>query len=330
MKYSYDISRGIQKLKSKTSTIFSALALGVTSIITVIAIPIAAHASSSAIYNNIPNSQPRNVVSLGFEATGTSEFGGEVSFVGSARSNPTVTVLMSSWGCENGNWHSNNCSTTPGATFPVPITLNVYNTGTGTTQGSAPGSLITSVTKSFAIPYRPSADTRCTNDAAGKWFSTADNTCYNGYATPISFNLANITLPAQAVISVAYNTSDYGHAPVGHSACSAATTTAAGCGYDSLNVGTADSLTVGSQLKPNDAYQDTLNDSCINNGPLTPFGLDVGCWTGYQPAFKVTASQALPTSKDNCKNDGWKTYGSTFKNQGDCVSFVATNGKNQP
>ena len=37
----------------------------------------------------------------------------------------------------------------------------------------------------------------------------------------------------------------------------------------------------------------------------------------------------LPTSKDQCKNDGWKTYG-IFKNQGDCVSFVATNGRNLP
>ena len=326
MKYRYDISHSLQKLKSRTSTIFSALALGVAGIITVIAIPIAAHASSSAIYNNIPNPQPGNVVSLAFEATGTSEFGGQVGFEGAARSNPTVTVLMSSWGCENGNWHSNNCSTTPGKTFSVPITLNVYNVGTGTTQGSAPGSLITSLTKTFAIPYRPSADTRCFGDQIGKWFSTADNTCYNGFATPISFDLANVTLPAQAVISVAYNTTDYGHNKVGPSLCSA---TAAGCGYDSLNVGTVDSLTVGSQPKPNDAYQDTVYDSCTD-GSINPFGLDVGCWTGQQPAFKVTASQALPTSKDNCKNDGWKTYGSSFKNQGDCVSFVATNGKNQP
>jgi hypothetical protein len=37
-----------------------------------------------------------------------------------------------------------------------------------------------------------------------------------------------------------------------------------------------------------------------------------------------------PTNKDQCKNDGWKTFGTTFKNQGDCVSFVATGGKNQP
>jgi hypothetical protein len=37
----------------------------------------------------------------------------------------------------------------------------------------------------------------------------------------------------------------------------------------------------------------------------------------------------LPTSKDQCKKDGWKNYG-IFKNQGDCVSFVATHGKNPP
>ncbi|HSX04935.1 MAG TPA: hypothetical protein VLF69_00485 [Candidatus Saccharimonadales bacterium] len=38
----------------------------------------------------------------------------------------------------------------------------------------------------------------------------------------------------------------------------------------------------------------------------------------------------LPTAKDQCVSSGWKSYGATFKNQGDCVSFVATHGKNQP
>lgn len=37
----------------------------------------------------------------------------------------------------------------------------------------------------------------------------------------------------------------------------------------------------------------------------------------------------LPTSKDDCKKGGWKRYG-VFKNQGDCVSFVASDGKNKP
>jgi hypothetical protein len=39
--------------------------------------------------------------------------------------------------------------------------------------------------------------------------------------------------------------------------------------------------------------------------------------------------QMLPTNKDQCKKDGWKVFG-VFKNQGDCVSFVATGGKNLP
>jgi hypothetical protein len=38
----------------------------------------------------------------------------------------------------------------------------------------------------------------------------------------------------------------------------------------------------------------------------------------------------LPTTKEQCKRGGWQTYGTTFKNQGDCVSFVATHGANAP
>jgi hypothetical protein len=37
----------------------------------------------------------------------------------------------------------------------------------------------------------------------------------------------------------------------------------------------------------------------------------------------------LPTSKDQCKNGGWQTY-RVFKNQGQCVTFVATGGKTLP
>jgi hypothetical protein len=35
-----------------------------------------------------------------------------------------------------------------------------------------------------------------------------------------------------------------------------------------------------------------------------------------------------PYSKDQCKNGGWMNYG--FANKGQCVSFVATGGKNPP
>lgn len=37
----------------------------------------------------------------------------------------------------------------------------------------------------------------------------------------------------------------------------------------------------------------------------------------------------LPTTGDQCQKGGWAAYG-VFKNHGDCVSFVATKGKNLP
>jgi hypothetical protein len=43
----------------------------------------------------------------------------------------------------------------------------------------------------------------------------------------------------------------------------------------------------------------------------------------------VRDAQPLPTSKDQCKNGGWRDFG-VFKNQGDCVSFFATGGDNPP
>jgi hypothetical protein len=44
----------------------------------------------------------------------------------------------------------------------------------------------------------------------------------------------------------------------------------------------------------------------------------------------VRDAPPLPTSKDQCKKGGWRNYGDRFKNQGACVSFVATGGKKKP
>ena len=41
------------------------------------------------------------------------------------------------------------------------------------------------------------------------------------------------------------------------------------------------------------------------------------------------ALPVLPTTKQECMNGGWRRFG-RFKNQGDCVSFVATGGKKPP
>jgi hypothetical protein len=38
---------------------------------------------------------------------------------------------------------------------------------------------------------------------------------------------------------------------------------------------------------------------------------------------------AFPITTAECKDGGWEAYG-VFENQGDCVSYVATHGKNEP
>jgi hypothetical protein len=52
-----------------------------------------------------------------------------------------------------------------------------------------------------------------------------------------------------------------------------------------------------------------------NDGPATP------------PVTNPPGDR--PADKDECKDGAWKSFG-VFKNQGDCVSWFATGGKNPP
>jgi hypothetical protein len=44
-------------------------------------------------------------------------------------------------------------------------------------------------------------------------------------------------------------------------------------------------------------------------------------------SITIVDSPPMPTTKDQCRDGGWRAFG-VFKNQGDCVSFVATGGGN--
>jgi hypothetical protein len=283
-------------------------------------------AAGTTIYDNIPNPLPGNVPSYAYEANGVRQFGDQVAFSGSERKLRDITVLMSSWGCQSGHWYSNDCVTTPGATFSHPITVNVYAVG----PAGSVGALLATKTTTFAIPYRPSADPDC---PAGTWEHSPGN-CFNGLANTITFDLSslNVTLPNNAIVSVAYNTTHYGYAPVGESA--ACYTSSGGCGYDSLNVGLVDpalTQTSGTNPAPTDAYQDNVfgfNYCDGGVGGTSTFRLDAGCWAGFKPALRVTASFATATTGNACKKDGWmalsRADGSNFKNQGDCMQYVNT------
>lgn len=247
--------------------------------------------AQSAIYDSTSNPLPGNVASFGYEATASSAIGDRVRFsAGSGRHLTTVVPTMSSWGCESGHWNTGDCATTPGATFSHPITLNIYQVG----AGNQVGALIRSVTQTFAIPYRPSADpVNCNGVNAGKWYHAPSNTCFNGYAVNITFNLAslNLVLPNEVIYGIAYNTTHYGAAPIGEGA--PCFSTPQGCGYDSLNLGVAQGApTVGTDPAPADAYYNSPFGSnyCDGGaGGVNTFRLDAGCWTGFKPAIQFNA-----------------------------------------
>jgi hypothetical protein len=60
----------------------------------------------------------------------------------------------------------------------------------------------------------------------------------------------------------------------------------------------------------------------VGSVSATPDGRSLGALAFQDP-------RCLPTSKEECKDGGWRRFG-VFRNQGDCVSFVASRGKNPP
>jgi hypothetical protein len=72
------------------------------------------------------------------------------------------------------------------------------------------------------------------------------------------------------------------------------------------------------------------------NFHIGPFGSDlpgtftaVAEWAGGTLRQSLDVNCGLPATSEECKNGGWRSFG-RFKSQGDCVSFVVTQGKNQP
>jgi hypothetical protein len=267
------------------------------------------------VYDSIGPSVPGNVVSLGYQATQTSEFGDRVGLAGTARLLTSVTVEMSSWACQTGAWNTGDCATSPSATFSHPLTITLHNVDTST---GALGSVIATKTDTFAIPYRPSADPTC---ADPKQWKDSGGICNSGIAAPVTFYFdASITLPEQLVWGLSFNTTSYGPAPIGASACSA---TAQGCAYDALNVGLSEaaSPTAGTDVDPNGAYWNTTTASYYCDGGAGGTGTfrnDTNgtddCWAGYRPMARIEAiapvepdpdsdGDGVPDSRDNCPND---------------------------
>src|SRR5664280_1299919 len=163
-------------------------------------------AGAATIYSNIASPLPGSVPSLGFEATSTSEFGGQVSFAPGATKGTSVTVAMDTWACQFGSATDGSCGTTAGAKFEEPVKLSIYAVGAENTVGS----LLFTTSNTFKMPYRPSANNvKCAlGESKGGWYDAAEHACHHGKLFKIKFTIGRVPLPHTVIISVAYNTTD--------------------------------------------------------------------------------------------------------------------------
>ena len=107
----------------------------------------------TTVYDSIqPSAVLHNVPSQPFQAQQTDEFGDIVRLAPGPRVANEFDVQMSSWACETGSGAT--CTTIPGHTFSHPITVTLYQVGSGDT----PGPVILTKTQTIDVPFRPSYD----------------------------------------------------------------------------------------------------------------------------------------------------------------------------
>jgi hypothetical protein len=287
--------------------------------------------AAKVLYRNIPKKTVA-LPALGFECCQAGQFGGAVRFTEApvkvkkhgTKDVFTVVVGLDEYSCEKGSYYTNGkpeCTTSPGATFKWPVTLRVNNLG----PGNAVGALLAEETKEFTMPYRPSQNNEhCVGihgiggpENFGAWFDKKSGECFIDNFFTVSWTLPIATLQQNAIVSVAYNTSDYGAVPQRPKPCDeekVGTETYDNCPYDSLNVGinaiyvkvgpgeefeaqpTAPS--VGTDPLPEEVFLNSQSSVyyCNNASPNTfaatgtyPSGPKAGkgCWLYEQPAIEV-------------------------------------------
>src|ERR1700742_3399976 len=142
---------------------------------------LAATASAEVVYDNPPAAG--EVEALGLEETGTAELGTLVRLAGAARLDLQISVAAVVDACGEGS--TEPACATPGATFALPATLSVY----AVNADGSPGALLAHQTKTF----QPACEG----------------------PQPLAFELPGVTLPAEAIFTVAFDTATSGYQPTG-------------------------------------------------------------------------------------------------------------------
>jgi hypothetical protein len=278
---------------------FFAIATAVASVTALgLVTAVSASAAVKPVYSSVAKPAVPNLPSLGVEAYSFNQIGDQVNLAGRARHLSSVRVTLSDWACQTGGSAvtttnpNSNCLTDAGSHFSTAVTLNIYAAGVaGSSPGeTVPGELLKTVTRTFAIPFRPSASNRCSTPAfadAGGWYDSKTNACYHGLDNDIVFaNMGEFTLPNRVVYGISYNSDTSGPNPIGGT----------NSPTDSLNVALSTKVTSGSQVTPGGIWWDTRYAGFSDGLPFvtSEFNLDgptaSGNWDGYIPAVQINAS----------------------------------------
>jgi hypothetical protein len=269
----------------------------------IIALPMLVHAVSSTVYDATPAATLPDIEGVNLQAMSTSQFGDYVHLSGTNRILSSVTTTLSNEAVYSAyasdvRYSANNTSWTH------PITINIYSNhldGNGIAD-----TLLATKTQDITVPWRPETVIDC---GANGW-KAANGQCFKGIAFNATFNWTDkVTLPNDVIVTVAYNTAGFGKAPLGVDGP-----------YNQLKVGTPKSqvAAVGTDDNTDHIFWDT-----VYPGYMGGLSEDATWSPTGTVALKIVASDVfeVPGTVDQCKNSGWKKYGSKFKNQGDCVSY---------
>ena len=293
------------------------LALVVTGLSVVAATP--ASAAPAVVFDSIPEVLPPAYSSLGFQATSTREFGDYIQLGGGNRTISDITVGLTNWACENWATGANPCVTTPGSSFDHPITLSLYEVNrTGATP--AVGALITSVTETKTIPFRPSANSAECGD--NRWFSDVTSSCYNGFNLTVDFTGLDVLVSNDVIVVVGYNTQSYGSAPLGVNGP-----------YNSLNV----SLVSAAPTVGTDETRDELFWNSTSSGRTAGLAVSTG-WSSFNGLALEIVAENVPAidpltevtvyDRDVKPNETAETYTSWHEGQTSDRSEVRADGLN--
>ncbi len=344
MRTKYDINNGIQKLKTKASLTVSALALTAAGGIMAVAIPLGAHADSNSInfesYNLGTINGQDGWTSTGAAGSGCAIYDHQVSSslgtLGFGSKSLRISNAVVS-GCFGDQTFAKPLTNAVGE---VDSTASTYSTGTlqrhyemqfdiaSTVPGAQQPGLYASVSpdrgdgsRMSYLRFEDQADgvhvffddvTSATNLPGSDTFNETDiGTLNRSVPNTIKLTMDTLDGPSNDVVKVWIN----------------GTLKITGTSWEDYYRYDAEASAEQSPRIVKTVLFRTGGMQGVDNAPAT---LGHGFLFDNLSQLSGPIPVNMPTNKDQCKGDGWKAFGSTFKNQGDCVSFVATGGKNQP